>query len=680
MMKLTYEVTRPWRISACVACVCVLVLAGSRLPADDSNPFAPDLPEAPAADVDANEDAAELDDRIEITVNGGIRSRTRTEHSTSVTIKNISDEDIEGPLALVVDAAGLDELQVVESDGTLTSGEPYLELIGEDATLRAGASLRPKRVEFESEELIALESRRGFAPEFRVVRLTDEDRSEVAENAGGNDENIPGKSYSQADLDRVMGIQESWTPKLLGMSLGNVFGTSVAEDDQGNLVVQVYTARRGIIRDLPGEIDGVPIQQLITGGWFQPGPTNSKVIYVNGQPVIGGQGGVADRNPPNAIPFPDLIVPGPKPAPGDEPAPEPGDEPGEPTVPDEEPVPDEQPVPDAPVPDEQPGDVPPPDDGPPPNQFDVSNPIFTGTPGDPTVRFDRPVPIGVSSFNLDMGICSAGTLGCRLIDPMGNEFALSNNHVWGGYLAIITHRGITGVALVANPGDVVVQQSPADHPICNPLTGEGFEPLDQIGIVSDFEPILLDTLQNCSMGIAPVNFMDATIAQANPGAIHYCTPPDGYGAPQRDIVKPRIGMVVQKYGRTTVYTSGQITGLNGVTCIPYAPNLYGYFTKQVEIINLVPFGHPGSQGGDSGSLWVASDPGGHDDRKPVALNFAGGPRNAGLDLSIANPIGPVVTRFNMQIDDGSGGPSSAGISGTSGGVVAPLDPPPTIAN
>lgn len=47
---------------------------------------------------------------------------------------------------------------------------------------------------------------------------------------------------------------------------------------------------------------------------------------------------------------------------------------------------------------------------------------------DPTARFDRPVPIGVSTGN--EGECSAGTIGCRVKDGVGNVYALSNNHVY----------------------------------------------------------------------------------------------------------------------------------------------------------------------------------------------------------------------------------------------------------
>ena len=603
-MKLFHQVARQWRFGAMLACVCVLMFAGLQLTADDSGPFAPEIPDAPET-VATNDDTIDLDGQIEITVNGGIRSRTRTTHSTSVTVRNTSDESIEGPLALVIDATGLDALELDESDGKLASGEPYLELLGEDGTLRAGGSLRPKRVEFESEAAIPLAERSGFAPEFRVVRLSEEDlEDDLADN-------LPDKSYSQEDLDRVMAIQDAWNKRLMGQGNGGVFGTATAEDDQGNLVVRVYTERPGVIRDLPGEVDGIPVQQEVIGAPFSPGPTTSTTIYLNGQPVETQT----------------------------QPEPDDGD--------------DGPPVSDRPTED------------PNADQDKDSDPRFTGTPYDPTVRFDRPVPIGVSSFNLDIGVCATGTFGCRLVDPLGQPFGLSNNHVWGGYLNIFTF------CLVAVPGDRVVQPGPLDTiPICS------FNPLDAIGSVSDFEPIYLAPLQVCALGLAPVNYMDATVMQAYPGAVHYCTPPDGYGHPQRAIAGARLGMKVQKYGRTNVYTSGQVTAINGTTCVgPYVPNGFGYFERQIEIANTTPFGQPFSGGGDSGSLIVAQ--GGEDEGKPVGLLFAGGGAGA-VDVTIANPIGIVLTRFGMQVDDGSGAPGAGAVSGTSGGVIGALDPPPPL--
>lgn len=631
-MKLSHEVARLWRIGALAGCLCLLVFTGMQLAADDSNPFAPDIPDAPAAE-DTDDASVTLDDRIEITVNGGIRSRTRTEHSASVTVKNVSDEDIDGPLALAVDSAGLDELTVVEFDGKLESGEPYVELLGENGTLRAGASLRPKRVQFESEAAIPLAARRGFAPEFRVVRLTEDDRS--GDRADGDDEeNIPGKSYSQVELDRVMEIQERWAVRLMTENEG-VYGTAVAEDDQGNLVMRVFTERGGIIRQLPGKIEGIPLQQKIIGGRFEVGPVPRGPIYVDGKPVEGA------GDPPEADEREEDSNPG-----ALEPIPDP-----QPGKPEEEASGENSADPEA-----------------------TETPIVP--PGDPTMRFDRPVPIGVSSINtealfLNCGPdpadvpCATGTFGCRCIDPLGNPFGLSNLHVWG--TIHVDLPGPFGI-FFGLPGTIITQPGLADNFCVIDLV------TDRLGVLADYQPIFT---ADSDSGPFPVNIMDAAIMLPDDNAISSSTLEDGYGSPQRDVAEPRIGMEVRKYGRTTVNTVGQITSLNVAVILLYDDcdsEGYGLLIKQIEVENTAPFGFPFSQGGDSGSLIVQHDPGGPDDAKPVGLLFAGGPAGA-VDATIANPLGPILTRFNLQIDDGSGAPSNAGISGTSGGALGPVDPP-----
>ncbi|UCE04689.1 MAG: PKD domain-containing protein, partial [bacterium] len=57
-----------------------------------------------------------------------------------------------------------------------------------------------------------------------------------------------------------------------------------------------------------------------------------------------------------------------------------------------------------------------------------------------------------------------------------------------------------------------------------------------------------------------------------------------------------------------------------------------------------------SDGGDSGSLIVTDD----SNKKPVGLLYAGS-----SDRTLANPIDPVLQRFNVTIDDGSGGGNMA---------------------
>src|SRR4030043_2225841 len=60
-----------------------------------------------------------------------------------------------------------------------------------------------------------------------------------------------------------------------------------------------------------------------------------------------------------------------------------------------------------------------------PVQLEVTGMVVALT--DPTAKFSRPVPIGVSTGHPDI---TAGTTGARVKDSNGRVFALSNNHVY----------------------------------------------------------------------------------------------------------------------------------------------------------------------------------------------------------------------------------------------------------
>jgi hypothetical protein len=166
--------------------------------------------------------------------------------------------------------------------------------------------------------------------------------------------------------------------------------------------------------------------------------------------------------------------------------------------------------------------------------------------------------------------------------------------------------------------------------------------------------------------------------RANAGAVDYLPASPGYTTISRKPSYMYIGMPIQKYGRTTSYTNGKITAVNvSVLVGPYGSG-YGYFVGQFECSTPLPlleaFGSPG----DSGSLIVARQSRWADEGQPVGLLFAGGPRGF-IDVTIGNPIAPILNRFNVQVDDGQGQPygtganDQSGISGTSGSVI-PTEP------
>ncbi len=231
---------------------------------------------------------------------------------------------------------------------------------------------------------------------------------------------------------------------------------------------------------------------------------------------------------------------------------------------------------------------------------------------DPTARFARPVPIGVSTGHPDI---TAGTIGCRVRDGQENVYALSNNHIYAN-------------SNDASIGDNALQPGPSDG---------GQDPEDAIGTLYDYEPIKFDGSNN---------YMDAAIAVTSTGNVGTSTPSgDGYGTPNSTIVDAYLGQPVQKYGRTTGWTQGEVAELNVTVTVCYEGFIWctksATFADQISIT-------PGefSGGGDSGSLIVTDD----SNKNPVGLLFAGS-----SDRTIANPIGYVLNRFNVTIDDGSGG-------------------------
>ncbi|RIH66869.1 PKD domain-containing protein [Mariniphaga sediminis] len=250
---------------------------------------------------------------------------------------------------------------------------------------------------------------------------------------------------------------------------------------------------------------------------------------------------------------------------------------------------------------------------------------------EPTSWFPRPVPIGVSTGHPDI---TAGTIGCRVKDAEGNVFALSNNHVYA-------NRNEASI------GDNVLQPGPYDG---------GSDPADAIGTLYDFEPI----------SFSENNLMDAAIALCSTGTLGTSTPADAYGTPGSTTVSAAIGLDVQKYGRTTGWTHGTISEINVTVDVCYqsrGPFKCVQAARFVDQITITPGDF--SDGGDSGSLIVTDN----SSNSPVGLLFAGSSTH-----TIATPIGVVLNRFGVTIDNESGGtvntPPSAGFTYTTSGLTA----------
>src|SRR6266566_678362 len=238
---------------------------------------------------------------------------------------------------------------------------------------------------------------------------------------------------------------------------------------------------------------------------------------------------------------------------------------------------------------------------------------------DPTQRM-RPAHPG---FSVGHPLITAGTIGARVRDALGRVYVLSNNHV----LANSNNASI---------GDPEYQPGPYD----------GGTSADQIATLTDFQ-----TISFASNGS---NTIDAAIALSSTDVLDNAVPSDeGYGMPNSTIYGDAdgdgffdnrdalLGLNVQKFGRTTHLTHGQIAGVNATVIVCYQVSGFDC-AKSARYVDQVIIS-PGtfSGGGDSGSLIVTDD----GNLNPVALLFAGN-----SSVTIANRIDLVLNRFGVRID------------------------------
>ena len=239
-----------------------------------------------------------------------------------------------------------------------------------------------------------------------------------------------------------------------------------------------------------------------------------------------------------------------------------------------------------------------------PGQPEGKRPKKPKEPVDRTARFDRPVPIGVSTGHPDI---TAGTITCRVTDG-NNVYALSNNHVYADENK-------------ASIDDNVLQPGRVDG---------GVNPTDAIGTLYDFEWINFGDANNT---------IDAAIAISSTELLGNATPDDGYGTPSSTTEAAYVNQRVQKYGRTTGLTKGQVWAVNWTGNVIYSTGT-ARFVNQIMVYN----GKGGFIGpGDSGSLLVSARHG----KMPVGLLFAG---NQTGTYAIANPIDIVLETFGVTID------------------------------
>jgi hypothetical protein len=284
---------------------------------------------------------------------------------------------------------------------------------------------------------------------------------------------------------------------------------------------------------------------------------------------------------------------------------------------------------------------------------------ISSSPAAHQARLAVPVQLGSSSgSNVDydaaqgqLSDCCGGTLGALLQDTGGNQFVLSNNHVFA--------RSDQSI-----PGETIIQPGLIDNG-CTPYgVGPGTTPVA--------------TLTGYPALSSPATNVDAALARVSPGLVD----PKGnileLGAKQSDgtlaAAPPGIsstlgkgemaslGMMVAKSGRTTGLTCAAVSAIDVDVVIDYftdcaesAHAMTKTFTNQIAIA-----GTNFSDAGDSGALVVDSS-----NAEPVGLFFAGGTDTNGIEHAIANPVADVLTDLDAQVPGPNGQPASYSFVGGS---------------
>lgn len=240
----------------------------------------------------------------------------------------------------------------------------------------------------------------------------------------------------------------------------------------------------------------------------------------------------------------------------------------------------------------------------------------------------RPAMGGVSIGHPDI---TAGTFGC-VVYQGGKPYILSNNHV----LANSNN---------AEEGDPILQPGPYD----------GGTMQDQIGLLQYFSRISFEGGEEPSCKITPVivNFFNAmakgfgrysrllafstkTVANIVDAAIASPLSPDLIDPDILDIGKAYnvegayVGMPLEKSGRTTGHTEGEVMQLDVTANIDYG-GPKALFERQIMAGAM-------SAGGDSGSLVLTPD------KAAVGLLFAGSDQ-----VTLMNPIEFVLTALSVGI-------------------------------
>jgi hypothetical protein len=217
-------------------------------------------------------------------------------------------------------------------------------------------------------------------------------------------------------------------------------------------------------------------------------------------------------------------------------------------------------------------------------------------------------------------VIGAGTLGCLVRDAAGTLFGLTNNHV-------------SGMCNYANAGEKILAPGHVD------ISAAGIDPFT-VGYHNRALPMVQGLPDNVDISTNS----DAALLQIADEALVTSFQGQSFDTPQNafDLL---AGQVVEKVGRTTGHTRGEVIGqLAGPYPVRYSTPGVGEHISYFDPVFAIQGegGQPFSQPGDSGSLITIQQNG---QRFAVGIVFAGIPNG----LSFALPLPPILATLGVTL-------------------------------
>ncbi len=254
----------------------------------------------PAKPVD-DEDVGpwEVTERVELVFREKLAVSGENALTAKIVLKNKSEQALPGKLVLVVDGTSVANGEIADPSGKFTAETPYLQMVPAKRELEPGDESNPRNLVIKTVDKttdLAMEGAELQWRAFTTVKPAGFDDEEPSD-----EKMIPGKGYTWGEMHRTMSVQSAATVDLVVKNDGGVLGTGTAENEDGKLVIRVYTSRGGMARKLPGEIDGIPVEVSVVGS-FKAGPAFSRVVINDGKAMVPeklvpepDQGGAADQ-------------------------------------------------------------------------------------------------------------------------------------------------------------------------------------------------------------------------------------------------------------------------------------------------------------------------------------------------------------------------------------------------